>query len=312
MFKKYFLMLMFALFFLSVQINAQIEDEDSTETEYEDDEWFDDWDWNWDDQWSGWHHGKPFIEFNYGRGKPDHDKLSQNFLDVGAIELKLGYVSFHDCSNATIIEFNERYAFASRLATDLKSGNSTDNKFESDLWRFGFGRRSGYGYNFDKVKILPYAQHAAVWSKLEMENSANGISPLDNLLFGNNFDTEILKRFDGEFRFGTLSEGGIRLEAASFISFNAGYEAAVIFPRHMVWKHLGSFIIETAGLEALDKFVDEVIDSSPFAGPIINFLLKNGYSYAFYLLKKEKMNWPFNTEAPLTYETFKIGVTFTF
>lgn len=308
MFKKSFLMLMLTALFLSVQINAQDEDSDTTNYEDDDEEWFNDWDW--DDNWRDWRHGKPFIELNYGFGKPDHDKLSNNFADIGLIELKLGYASFNNYSNETIVEFNERYAFASRLATDLKSESSTNNKYESDLWRFGFGRRSGYGYNFNSVKILPYTQHAAVWSKLEMENPPNGI--LDDILFGEDSDSQILNRFDGEFRFGTLSEGGIRLEAASFISFNAGYEAAVIFPRHMVWKHLGSFIIETAGLEALDKFVDEVIDSSPYAGPIVNFLLKNGYSYAFYLLKKEKMNWPFNTEAPLTYETFKIGVTFTF
>ncbi|MBI1938050.1 MAG: hypothetical protein HYS25_07975 [Ignavibacteriales bacterium] len=312
MFKKSFLIIILTAIFFSAQINAQ--DEDSDTTNYKDDEeWFNDWDWNWDDQWSGWHHGKPFIELDYGIGKPDHDKLNGKFADVGLIELKLGYVSFYDRSDETIIEFNERYAFASRLATDLKSTDDNYNKYESDLWRFGFGRRSGYGYSFDKVKILPYTQHAAVWSKLEVDGLDGGVAPaLDDILFGKQSESEILKRFDGEFRFGTLSEGGIRLEAASFISFNAGYEAAVIFPRHMFWKHLGSFIIETAGLEALDKFVDEVIDSSPFAGPIVNFLLKNGYSYAFYLLKKEKMNWPFNTEAPLTYETFKIGVTFTF
>jgi hypothetical protein len=54
------------------------------------------------------------------------------------------------------------------------------------------------------------------------------------------------------------------------------------------------------------------MDSSPVAGPIMNFLLKGGYSYAFYKLKSEKMNWPFNTETPLTYETIKFGLTFSF
>jgi hypothetical protein len=40
--------------------------------------------------------------------------------------------------------------------------------------------------------------------------------------------------------------------------------------------------------------------------------LKGAYQYAFYTLTKDKMNWPFNTESPLTYENFKFGVTLTF
>jgi hypothetical protein len=149
-----------------------------------------------------------------------------------------------------------------------------------------------------------------------MENypSGYGITPtLDFIPRPNGFnDREILNRYDKEFRFGTLVEGGVRFEAGQAVSLNVGYEAAVIFPRHLFWKHLGSFVIEESGKGALEYFIERVMDSSPAAAPIINVILKSAYSYAFYALKKDNMNWPFNTETPLTYETFKFGVTFVF
>ena len=71
-------------------------------------------------------------------------------------------------------------------------------------------------------------------------------------------------------------------------------------------------MLEGIGYVSIDYFVNEVMDSTPAAAPIINFLLKNGFAYGVYLLEREKMNWPFETETPLTMETFKVGLTFTF
>lgn len=267
--------------------------------------------WDWDDEFWHWKGGKPFIETNWGLGKPMHDKLFSKFSNIGLVELKLGFVSFDEFyDDESIIEFDEKYTFISQLSTKLRSESRKYDELPTELLRFGFGNREGYGYDLGDLMILPYTQSAVMLSKLEMKDYPVSIFPtlsLQNALD----DTEILKRFDRNFRFGTLAEGGLRINFG-LVSFNAGYEAAVIFPRYLFWKHIGSYAIEMAGLKALDRFVNEVMDASPAAGPIVNFLLKSGYSYAFYTLKKEKMNWPFNSETPLTYETFKIGITFTF
>lgn len=305
------LLLCFSFFFILQTINVNAQVEDSLETE--DEEYFDDdegWDWNWDweENWWRWEKGKPTIEISYGLSETKHDKFKSSFAKVGFAEIKLGYASM-DNDDGIVNEFNEKYGFISRLATSLHSDKAKGSELSSDLIRFGFGRRSGYCYDFGQFRILPYTENSAVWSKLEMKDYPVGITYNSNDAVN---DTEILQRFDKEFRFGTSAEGGIRFELGHLISFNAGYETAVIFPRHMFWKHLGSFAIEAAGLNVIDNFVDEVFDSSPAATPIVNFLLKNGFSYAFYTLKKENMNWPFKTESPLTYETFKFGVTFTF
>lgn len=266
--------------------------------------------WDWDDEWWYWKAGQPFIEVNWGFGKPDHQKLLSKLSDVGLAEIKLGFANDDEPYDGGVHYFEQKYVFLSQVATKLQSENRKFNELPSEMLRFGFGKKDGYGYSFDNIKIKPYVQSAIVWSRLEMKDYPVSIFPFIGIQNAID-DTEILKRYDKNFRFGTLNEGGINF-SFGMVSLNAGYEASVVFPRYVFWKHVGSYAIEMAGLRALDKFIDEVIDASPIAGPIVNFLLKNGYNYAFYSLKKEKMNWPFNTESPLTFETIKFGVTFTF
>ena len=313
MYKKIFLLFFTMLLICSAAISAQTNDDSTGTTEKENHgKWFE---WN-RHEWFKWHfHGKPFIELNYGMGLPKHDKLVSKFADVGLLEFKLGYTTNEKFYEDNLVDFRENYLFISKIGSQLKSQDVPLGKMETNLWRFGFAQRSGYGYDLGNVRILPYHSTGFAWSRLDVRTYPAefylAVTPPMSLADART-DTDILNRFHDANRFGTVWEGGARVDFVKQISVNAGYEAAVIFPRHMFWKHLGSFAIEELGLHLLDEFIDEVADSSPYAAPVINFLLKNGFSYAFYALKKEKMNWPFNTEAPLTYETFKLGVTFTF
>ncbi len=265
--------------------------------------WTDEWDdvWEWDNDL------KPMIELNYGFSKAKNNNLEGTLPDVGLAEIKLGY-STKDFYNDYIIELKDKYLFASKIGSKLMTDYSTATDLNFDLYRMGVGRRKGLGYKFGAVAIIPYLQDAFVWTKLQdLSDRFYPQSP-----WKEKRDEKVINRYKDNIRFGTLAEGGIKFDVASFVSLNAGYETAVIFPRHLFWKHAGSFMLEQAGLMSLDYFVDEIVENSPAAGPIFNFLLKGGYRYAFYLLKKEDMNWPFKTEAPLTFETVKFGVTFTF
>ena len=125
-------------------------------------------------------------------------------------------------------------------------------------------------------------------------------------------DAETLDLFNNAFRFGTMMESGIRIQFIPLISVNAGYEREIVFPRHLFWKSAGSMAIEWAGIGAIDFFVSEVMDDSPAAGPIINFVLKSGLSYGLYQLRRDKMNWPFESAEPLTLDSWRFGITFTF
>jgi len=106
--------------------------------------------------------------------------------------------------------------------------------------------------------------------------------------------------------------GGILLQIFPMMTLRADYERQIIFPRLSFWKFTGSYAVEMIGEEMLDSFVKEIVRSSPNTGPIVNFILKNGYAYAFYELRKEKMHWPFTSTEPLMYNSYKVGMTFTF
>ena len=311
MIRKTFLLAAVMVLLTNVGSFSQNE-KDSTNKKWDDEKWL-----NWEDyDWFHWEfHGRPFIEINYGFGGADHKKLKSKFADIGSLELKLGYASRSTFYTEDIIQFSEKYLFGSRFRADLKSSSTAIGEMKSDLWRFGFAKREGYAYKLNNFSIMPYNSSGFVWSRLEMIDYpakfyllTNPPMSLDNAIN----DTEILNRFHEVYRFGTVNEGGIKFDISSSVSFNVSYEGAVIFPRHLVWKHLGSIIIEEGAKHLLDNFIDEVSDSSPYATPIVDFLLNNGLSYAFFTLKKDRMNWPFETEAPLTYETIKFGITVTF
>lgn len=247
----------------------------------------------------------PFIELNYGSSKALHNLISNDvFGNLGFAELKLGYSGYEELPESYLVEFEDEYFYVSNFSRGINYENKSYFT-EPEMWRFGFAERDGYGYKTDAVSFFPYHQASFGWSRLKLT--------LPDLRTFAPISIGALERFNEEFRFGTANEAGLNIRFGDgFFGLNAGYETAVIFPRYLIWKHLGSYIIESAAQKAIDSFVDEVLVHSPAAAPIVSFFLKNGLSYAFYSLKKENMNWPFNTEAPLTFETFKLGVTFNF
>ena len=128
----------------------------------------------------------------------------------------------------------------------------------------------------------------------------------------NTDDKNMTDLFNQSFRFGNSTEGGIKFQFIPNMSVDASYERSVIFPRHIFWPWAGGVVVEAAGQWAIDSFVNEILDSSPYAAPVVNFVLKNALSYGLYELRQDKMNWPFNTAASLSYDQFKVGFTFVF
>ncbi len=244
----------------------------------------------------------PFVEFNLGIGKPNYKLLNSTFASTGLVELKLGYQKI-DSSNANnILRISNKFIFFSNTSTNLSTEKST-KELKSNLWRFGIGRREGYGYRSGSVTIFPYYQYAFVWSQPKLNTPDKTKFKKDYL---------IINRINNNIRFGTSTEGGITLGFGKLLSLDASYETSVIFPRYLFFKQAGSFLAEAAAQALLNNFIDTIIKSSPSAGPIVYFVLKNTLSYAFYSLKRDNMNWPFSSEAPLTYKTFKVGLMFTF
>jgi hypothetical protein len=276
------------------------QDEDTTEVE--NDHWAHHWhshDFRFD-VFKNEFIGNPTISANYGLSKTSIKDFNETFAKPNLIELKLGYT--HQKSTAAednILEYNFKYFYVSNISVDISNNSTGMNDLKTDLWRFGFGRSTGYGYNFGSAAIIPYHSYSIEWSKLRMEDT-----PLDAV------DKSTTDLYNQTFRFGNSTEGGIKFQLIPSMSVDAAYQRSVIFPRHVFWAWAGGVVIEAAGQWAIDSFVNEVLDSSPYAAPIVNFILKNGLSYGLYELRHDKMNWPFDTVAPLAYDQFKFGITF--
>lgn len=265
--------------------------------------------WNWDD-WDEFHkdldfidmgiHGSPAVVLGYGISQLSLNQFKGKFADPNMVELKLGYIKENEYVNdENIIKYNFNYLYLSNISTDLSSSSS--GELNNNTWRFGAGNAKGYGYKIGKGGITPYYSAALTWSRLDLKEQN---IPSDQ--------KQLLGNFDDNFRFGTNWEGGIKFKIIPMLTIDAGYERAVIFPRHLFWKWLGSAAIETAGQWMVDEFVKEIMHSSPYAGPVMSFVLKNALSYGMYELRQDKMNWPFKTVAPLAYDQFKFGFTVNF
>ena len=306
---NYKLLIFLFVIIISPIILAQ---DDSTKTEK-------DWDWHWNfnnwDDWSDWKmdfgfsENHPAISLQYGMANLKRDDIQSEFVDPNVLELKLGYIKDRKAWDSDcIIKHSYKFLYLSNASNKISGKDAVGTEIGSDMWRFGFGRSSGYGYKLgESAAIIPYYSYSMNWSRIDFKYPDARMQ-----IFAPDPDNDVLNLYDKSFRFGTSSEGGVRIKVIDNLMFDAGYERSIVFQRHLFWKWAGSAIIETAAQGLLDGFIHKIFESSPAAGPVVNFLLKNALAYGLYELRQEKMNWPFKSEVPISYDQFKFGVTFVF
>lgn len=244
----------------------------------------------------------PFIEVTTGKSALSRQNFAGCLPEESLLELKLGYSQLR-AYRKFVWELDERFVYGSYLADDFLTSMSLDSgDFAATISRFGFGNRLGYGYELGSLVLILYNLNGFNWSEIRTERSEN-LSETDN---------SILDRYERTYRFGINAEGGIRLQLAKSFSLSVSYETAVIYPRVIFWEWVGSHIIYQIGMGMISTFTDDIISSSPAAGPLFYFLLKNGLSYAYYQGVRNKMNWPFNSETPMMLSTIKFGLSLTF
>jgi len=247
---------------------------------------------------------KPYIELNNGTSQLSLDGFGSKFSNGGLVELKLGSATqYKSRYSKDVLKYMNSYVFLSKISSSLDYRTNSAGTLPYDIWRFGAGKKEGYGVKIGSMSITPYTSSSLVWTHLDMKNF-----PDESMLN----DNAALAKFNKNVRFGTQSEGGVIINVLPMVSLEAKYERSAIFPRTLFWKYAGSAIIEEGGMQLVDNFVSRVLRNEPLAGAIVNFVLKNAYSYGIYELRKDKMNWPFDTEAPLMHESFKFGLSFTF
>jgi len=244
-------------------------------------------------------HKQPKIDVFYGLSQPgiNKDYFSQDFDKSGFAEVKLGYTRLKLHSNQKVLRFSDSYLRFSYQNNEMGfSGNNLK------MWNLSWGDSEGYGWAVtDDVDIMLYSGDIMNWGRVDFAKT----SPIEG-------EQARLDRFSDNLRFGKSMEAGMRIRLFKNVGITAAYEQQHVFARCMFWYWAGSEIIEGIASGLASGFISDVIDNSSTAGPIVNFIIKNGISYAFYELRKKDMNWPFKTEAPLVLNNFKVGLSFTF
>lgn len=250
-------------------------------------------------------HRKPALSLYYGFAQSSLKGLNQSLANPRLIEIKLGGTS-EDVENdeSSVVSYRYSYFSLANISNELGPKAPAD-EVTSDLWRLGVASEKGYGYSLTDSgayrSVLLCHSGGVHWSRLSVRSAAT--FPQDSAL---------LDLYDGAFRFGTKMEGGVKLRLMPLVIVDIGFERAIVFRRHLFWKWVGSVALEGAANWGLDRFINGVLESSPTAVPIVSFVLKNTLSYGVYQLRRDMMYYPFNSEAPLLFDTFKVGATLVF
>ncbi|MCX8054198.1 MAG: hypothetical protein N3A67_00815 [Ignavibacteria bacterium] len=249
------------------------------------------------------YNNSPTINVGYGISNHFYERNSftSKINNNGIIDIKLGSTDLHRVTS-NVVEYDNDYLSFSSAENKLnyKENDNSNNYMDLRHIKLGLNNADGYGWNFGgNSHLVLYHSSGINWNSLSFDNNiADSVSINSTKIFGK------------QLRYGRGFAGGIKLFIINGVAISAEYEQTMTFPRHLFWKDFGSFIIETIAQELSNNFVDEVLDSSPSFAPVIHFLLKNGISYGFYELYKDKMNWPFKTVPPLMNKTYKIGIDF--
>ncbi len=251
-----------------------------------------------------WFQSRTMFELTYGIGNPNQYYFENDFAPVGNWEFKLGRSVLNKFSK-TNVSLDEWYLFFSYMNSNAAVGETEPTEVATKSYKFGFGKTEGFGYTGSKIAFIPYISQSLLWTMLD--DFSDEIKPVAGETPSN--DYEILNRYWGTFRFGDRSLYGFKLDILSWVEIIANYETAVVYPRHLFLTWAGSFVVMEIGYTLLASVTGKWVDDNPVIGPIVNFVVRAGYLYTYYLLREKNMNWPFSTEAPLRYEIFNFGVS---
>ncbi|MFH1144020.1 MAG: hypothetical protein V1774_05700 [Candidatus Eisenbacteria bacterium] len=243
--------------------------------------------------------GAPTIRLGYGTADVALEEAAIGFAEPPMVEFGIGSHTIESLRSGVVSqELGELQI--SRVSTDL-GDEAESGRIDPDAWRFGLNWTTGYGYPWGKARFI--LNHTSGLAFTNINVDLEGLSPEDQHLLGD---------FDEKLRFGTHAAAGLLVQIGPIIGVEAQYERALAFRRLLFWKWLGSELIQQGGQSLIDRFVDRILERRPMAAPVVSFLLRSGLSYAAYELRREEMNYPFESAPPLTFDTFKVGLRFTF
>ncbi len=247
----------------------------------------------------------PTIEINYGLAQPQFVNIdfSGKLAMAYSLDLKYGFTRFYGFKELPgNFYYASEFAFASNQSSHLKFPQFPYQGLTTDSWRFGLGYRNGYGYEFANLsRLILYHSSSLIWTAVDFEGSGNSPG-----------DSATIKKYDETTRFGQSFEAGAMYSLSGMVYLNAGVENQIVFPRHNFGQWLVPLFGELIIQRTIDFFGDDLLKANKLSYPILNAVLKYTISYILYTLKRNDMNWPFESASPMTYTTYKLGITLMF
>ncbi len=172
-----------------------------------------------------------------------------------------------------------------------------------DMLVFGLIDESGYGYAIgDNSSLRLLVCDHSTWTSVKPRTYAE-------------MDTagwQQVRDFTGSVRFGSTMAPTVEWRMGSTLSLRASYSWTQVLPRHMFWYWAGSELVEGAADFIAGAMIKSFGRSSTASLPVMNFILRNAVAYTFKELRRDKMNWPFDTVAPLNVTSWNVGLSVTF
>jgi hypothetical protein len=235
------------------------------------------------------------IQMSYGFGRMRHNDLVGNYADNRLVEFHLGWRNWQSIPSLDIPGLRQSMLFYGATTPSDESG-----KVSSETSRFGLRTSSGYGWANATGMLLPYNSSAMVWTKLDIDAAL-----LDSV------DRGLLQDFDDARRFGHSIETGVELIAGNGLSVRFGVERALVFPRHLFFKEMLSSIIQGVLADGVGMTSAFAVGSRSMS-PLVSFVLSSAIRFGISELRRDEMNWPFDSAPPLVFDTFEIGIAYAF
>lgn len=235
------------------------------------------------------------VRGTYGFGSMRHVDLVEGYADNRLLELHIGFRGMQSLDGYDIPGARQGSLFFGS-ATTLKAAEG----HSSERTRFGARTAGGYGWVGTAGMFLPYTASSIVWSKLTIDDSV--LAPLDR---------GILQDYNSTFRYGGAIEAGLELISENGIAINVGVERTLVFPRHLVFQEFLSSLIQGGVAEVVGMTSAKMV-ASRTASPIVSFVLSTAIRFGISELRRKDMNWPFTSAPPLVFDTFQMGLGYTF
>lgn len=265
-----------------------------------------------DDPDKGLRSRSPRLQLTYGTLDIQRKGLQGNLTQITNYGASVGMEDARTIrSSAGIIRYqNNGVFFNYGAAKPIEGFTAIDDSIlnaastSMNIYSFGFIDESGYGYKLGEGSALKFlVGKNSIWSSvdaLSFDASINGDA------------RQTVRDFTGSIRFGATMNPTVELQVIKPLSLRASYSWTQIYPRHMFWYWAGSELIEGIADGIVMASVKAFGKASPASLPIMNFVLRNAVAYGFKTLRKNQMNWPFETAAPMNITGWNVGISLNF